>query len=185
MLKSVFGNLSYLLYLLGFLCLRKVFLNHRVVLPIVLTLSVAYSLWLCNQYIYQYSADSYKQMAQELKKRNIQQVAQIAGNGLTYYEREGGFLVVPVLRQVGLNKVKEEGAQWVVLDRYFEAINLRAFDSLSSAKSYVHLPAPALLSPLFYLEHAEYTGLGFSQTMQLREKAKQAPAQLQLIRMGE
>ncbi|RYF87428.1 MAG: hypothetical protein EOO03_10645 [Chitinophagaceae bacterium] len=185
LLKAPRGlNFAYLpLYLLGFLCLFRVLKNKKLLLYGSIFISILFCGFKIQQNIYRYSYSAYPEAAQKIKEIGIKRVGQTVGNGLLPFSGKNSFAVQPLVWKEDVQAFTSRKPAWLLSDTYYILTNIQGFDSWQHFPAQAVFASPALLSPYLFLEHAEFTGLGFSETMQLRQKALKRPYQLRLIKI--
>jgi hypothetical protein len=167
-----------LLYALTFVSLRRV-LPGRMLVVVVLA-ACGLNMYRIQREVYAYSRSSYPQVAQWLGQRQATRVAATVGLGLAPF---GPDSVVAITREGQLEKLRQRGFGYVLLDGYWRVTNVQQFDSLRRQVPVAAWPEPLLTSPLLFLEHSEYTGLTYQQTLDLQRTARQDSLQLRLYRL--
>ena len=74
---------------------------------------------------------------------------------------------------------------YVVLDGYRLVTGINKFPTLEALPAVVEFTEPLLLSPLLFLEHSEFTGLGYEETMHRRQAALKKGASVRIVRLPE
>jgi len=171
-----------LLYLIFYLVFKRLIPN-RAVLVSVLVLGIGYQYWKLEQAVYAYAGTSYPQVAQYLKHQGITKIATTASMGLVPYAEQKQIQVKVVLATAELPDLKKAGFQYVLLDSYYKAAHIQSFHFLENEPILQAWPEPSLLSPLVYLDHAEFNNLTYTQLIRNQKKAIQTPAQLRLIKI--
>jgi hypothetical protein len=170
-----------LLYLSGFLVLKNL-VKHKLVFAALILGSCLYNIFLINREIYAYSYSNYERIAQYLKKQGIKKVAGTVGlNSKPFLTSDIAYTVA--LDTVQLQALRQSGYRYLLLDDYRKPTNITAFDGWEHYPSIVTVPEKTLEAPLLYLEHSEFTGLSFNQTMALHEKAVHDTVRLRLIKL--
>ncbi len=170
------------LYLLGFICLQRLLQKNVTLFYSLLFFSILFCGYKCYDAIYKYSETGYEQMAAFIKKEEIPEVGQTVGNGLIPFSAQN-FTVAPIARPNEWQEFIAKKPAWVVADTYYLTTNIQLFDSLQQLPARYSVHSPALLSPLLFLEHAEFTGFGYSKTMELRQQAIESKFQLRLLQI--
>ncbi len=75
------------------------------------------------------------------------------------------------------------GTRYLLLDDYARVTNLPGFGASRQRPPLAAWPSRPLLAPLLYLEHAEYTGLGYAETLRRAAEAATDSVQLRLYRL--
>lgn len=173
-----------LLYLIFYLVLKRI-IPQRTILITVLFLGIAYQFWKLEQTIYTYSGTSYNQVALYLKQKRITKIATTASMGLVPYAAKYRIQVKVALTAPELFALKKAGFQYVLLDDHYKAANIKSFKLLEVLPVEKSWPEPSLLSPLVYLDHAEFNNLTYDQLIQNQKKALLTTAQLRLIKIPD
>lgn len=121
----------------------------------------------------------YPQVAAWLRAHHATRVAGTVGLGLRPYLAPNQTLT-PILDE---RELRRRGYQYVLLDSYWRAANIRHFDSLRRQPPLAAWGEPALTAPLLFLEHSEYTGLGYDETLALQQEAVRDSVQLSIYRL--
>ena len=154
----------------------------RWALAAVLMASVALGAYRMQHELYARLPTRYPQVAAWLHTHHATRVASTVGLGLVPYLAPGQTLT-PVLHERELGRLRRQGYQYVLLDSYWRAANIRHFDSLRRQPPLAAWAEPALTTPLLFLEHSEYTGLGYDETRALQQEALRDSVQLSIYRL--
>jgi hypothetical protein len=173
-----------LLYLIFYLVLKRI-IPQRTIIITVLLLGLAYQFWKLEQVIYTYSGTSYNRVAHYLKQKRITKIATTASMGLVPYADKYNIQVEVALTAPELFALKKAGFQYVLLDDHYKAANIKSFKLLETLPIEKSWPEPTLLSPLVYLDHAEFNNLTYDQLIQNQNKALQTPSQLRLVKIPD
>ena len=173
-----------LLYLIFYLVLQKLIPKRSLIISLLMV-GILCQVWKLAEVVYAYSGTSYPAVARYLKEKNINKIATTVGLGLAPYAAENGLTVTPVIWENDLTLLKEQGYQYVLLDNYYKAANIRNFENLETLPALKTWPEPTLLSPLLYLDHAEFNNLSYSRIMANQKRAESEPAQLRLLKIPE
>jgi len=144
-------------------------LSLRALLPLV-GAAVVLNVWRIQQLIYQPLPSRYPQVAGWLKAHQATSIGSTVSLGLAPFLAPSQTLHV-ITDERQLSALHGAGAQYVVLDGYWRVAGLARFDSLRQQQPLVSWPAPELQSPLLFLEHSEFTGLGFDETLTAQRAA--------------
>ena len=71
----------------------------------------------------------------------------------------------------------------MLLDGYWRVAGVARFDSLRRQRPVAAWPAPQLHQPLLFLEHSEFTGLGYEATLAASRAATADSLPLRLYRL--
>ncbi len=139
-----------------------------------------FRLW---EHIYWYPPSRFPEAAAWLRAHGARRVASTVGLGLAPYLAENQRLTsVANERQFGA--LRRQGYDYVVLDTYWRVANIPRFDSLRRQPALAAWPEPRLTEPLLFLEHSEFTGLSFRQTLDLQRQAAHDSSQLRIYRLA-
>ena len=140
-----------------------------------------YRLW---QHLYRYPPSHYPAVAAWLRAHGARRVASTVGVGLApYLAKNESLTSITGERQLGA--LRRRGYDYVVLDAYWRVANVARFDSLRRAPALAAWPEARLAEPLLFLEHSEFTGLGFDQTLALQWQAAPDSLQLRIYRLAQ
>ncbi|UOQ78140.1 hypothetical protein MUN84_05940 [Hymenobacter sp. 5516J-16] len=166
-------------YALAFLQLRRLPAVPMVVLVLG---AVGLNLHRIQQQIYAYSPSSYPAVAAWLQAHQAGPVVSTVGLGLAPFQRPSDS-VRAVVSSRALPALRQRGYQYVLLDSYWRVTNVAAFDTLQRQPVVAAWHEPLLTSPLLFLEHSEFTGLGYEATLARQQAARRDSVQLRLIRL--
>ncbi|TGE16226.1 hypothetical protein [Hymenobacter elongatus] len=167
-----------LLYALTFLSLRRV-LSLRW-LSLLILVACGLNFFRIQREVYAYTPSRYPQVAQWLRQQQGTTVVSTVGLGLAPF---GVDTVATITSETKLAQLRQQGFQYVLLDAYWRVTNVQQFDSLRRQQPVAAWPEPMLTSPLLFLEHSEYTGLSYQETLDLQRAAAQDSLQLRLYRL--
>ncbi len=173
-----------LLYVLAFLVARQL-LHHRAgLLAAGVGLAVAFNLYRIQREIYAYAPTRYGQVAAWLQQHEPGpvRVASTLSLGLAPFLSAPDTLAV-LLAETALPELRRQGFRYVLLDASWRVVGATTFDSLCRQPPLAAWPEPLLTSPLLFLEHSEYTGLGYEQTLERQRAAAQDTVQLRLFQL--
>ncbi|AYA35613.1 hypothetical protein D3Y59_00220 [Hymenobacter oligotrophus] len=166
------------MYALPVLLLQK---WPRSVALVLLVLALGYNGWQVQRQVLAYAPSSYPQVAAWLKQRQIARVATSVGIGLAPAAAPQQITVAGANNLRQLAALRRQGFRYLLLDDYYRVAGVQPFDTLRRAPYVAAWPEPLLRSPLLYLEHSEYTGLGYQATLQRQQQAARDTLQLRLI----
>lgn len=180
-----------LFYVLTFLALRRLIGYSKLpssvskgIVAVLLLAATAFNLYRVQREVYAYATTHYGSMAKQLQARTPGPVRVVStlGLGLSPFLAATDTIAV-VTDEKQLAHWQKKQFDYVLLDAYWRVTNTPRFDSLRRQPALVAFSEPLLTSPLFFLEHSEYTGLGYHQTLILQRAARQDSAQLRLYRL--
>ena len=152
------------------------------VLLVVLALAVGLNLYCVQQQLYAPLPGRYPAVAAWLRQHGASRVASTVGNGLApYLDARQSLTIITDERQ--LAPLRRAGCEYVLLDGYWRVANVARFDSLRRQTPVAVWPAPALRQPLLFLEHSEFTGLGYAETLAAARAAAADSLPLRLYRL--
>lgn len=150
----------------------------------VLALAISLNLARAYAQLYCYPATNYPRVAAWLQARGATRVASTVGLGLAPYLAPHQHLRL-VNSEKELAALRRQGYQYVLLDGYWRVAGVSQFDSLRRQPPLAAWPEPALSAPLLFLEHSEYTGLGYQATLAVQQQAAADSLPLRVYRIGE
>ncbi|MBB4600346.1 hypothetical protein HNQ93_000174 [Hymenobacter luteus] len=165
-------------YALAFLQLRRL---PAVGLATVVIGAVGLNLHRIQREIYAYAPSSYPAVATWLQKHGAGPVLSTVGLGLAPL-RFPTDSVRAVFSPQQAAALRQRGYRYLLVDGYWRVTNVAAFDSLRYLPTVAAWREPLLTSPLLFLEHSEFTGLGYEQTLHLQRVARQDSVQLRVVR---
>ncbi|MGI4874419.1 MAG: hypothetical protein ACRYFX_24950 [Janthinobacterium lividum] len=149
----------------------------------VVLLALGVNIYILQQELYAPLPTRYPQVAAWLRSHHGQRIASTVGIGLTPFLGAGQSLRM-VADERELPALRRAGYQYVLLDGYWRVAGVHHFDSLRHQPPVTAWPEPQLTTPLLFLEHAEYTGLDYNQTLAAQQLAARDSLQLRLYRLG-
>ena len=152
------------------------------VLVWVLLAAVGQNLFRIQQELYAPLPTHYPQVAAWLRQHGATRVASTVSLGLApYLDKQQILTVVTDERQ--LAALRRQGVQYVLLDGYRHVAGVARFDSLQAQRPVASWPEPPLHRPLLFLEHSEFTGLGYVETLAACQVARTDSLPLRLYRL--
>lgn len=124
----------------------------------------------------------YPQVAEWLQRHSATKVASTVGLGLAPYLADKQILTV-INDERELAALRRQGYQYVLLDSYWRVAGVQRFDSLRRQPFVAAWSAPQLHSALLFLEHSEFTGLSYDETLAARQAAATDTLPLRLYRL--
>ncbi|MCC3152641.1 hypothetical protein Q3A66_06505 [Hymenobacter sp. BT770] len=125
----------------------------------------------------------YPQVAAWLQQHGGTKVVSTVGAGLAPYlnERQSMVIITDERQLAGLRAL---GYQYVFLDGYWRVAGVPRFDSLRRQVPVAAWAAPELQRPLLFLEHSEFTGLEYAETLAAWRAAAADTLPLRLYRLN-
>ncbi|GAB3576476.1 hypothetical protein GCM10027345_13150 [Hymenobacter daeguensis] len=148
----------------------------------VLVAAVGWNMVQIQRQLYAPLPARYPQVAAWLRQHGATSVASTVGAGLApYLAANQQLTIVTDERQLG--ELRRQGCQYVLLDGYWRVAGIARFDSLRRQVPVAAWPAPQLQQQLLLLEHSEFTGLGFAETLAASRAAAADSLPLRLYRL--
>lgn len=169
-----------LLYVLAFLSLRQ-----RLPLGVlygVMVAGIAWNGYRLQQEVFAYAPTRYPQVTAWLQTHAGGKIVSTIGLGLAPF-RPAADTVLAITNTQQLTDLRQRGYHYVLLDDYYRVAGVMGFDSLRRQQPVAAWPEPMLTSPLLFLEHSEYTGLGYEETLARQRAAAQDTLQLRLLQL--
>ncbi|QNH63241.1 hypothetical protein [Hymenobacter sediminicola] len=178
-----------LFYMLAFLLLRwalrsRFGLAGTMILGTVAALATGFNLYRVQQEIYAYLPTHYGKVATWLhqQQRGRVRIASTVSLGLRPFLQDTDTVAV-AMSDVQLQELRQKGYRFVLLDAAWRVAGAAPFTSLAHYTPLATWSEPLLTSPLLFLEHSEYTGLGYSATLARQRAARLDSVQLRLYRL--
>ena len=144
--------------------------------------AVALNVFRLQREIYAPLPTRYPQVAAWLQQHGATKVASTLSLSMApYLAKNQVFTVINDERQ--LAGLRRQGYQYVLLDGYWRVTNVAHFDSLRRQLPVAAWAAPQLQRPLLFLEHSEFTGLGYAETLAACQAAAADTLPLRLYRL--
>jgi hypothetical protein len=149
---------------------------------LVVAVAIALNGFILQRELYCHLPTNYPQVAAWLYTHHAQRIGSTAGIGLAPFLASSQSIKL-VAKESQLAALRRQGYQYVLLDSYWRPTGIVQFDSLRRQLPVAAWPESQLTTPLLFLEHAEYTGLNYDQTMQAQRAAARDTLQLRLYRL--
>lgn len=150
---------------------------------LVLLLVLGYNAGQVQHHLYARLPSRYPQVARWLRQHHADSVATTVGPALLPLAAPLGLQAAVAKTPAELAALRRQGYRYVLLDDYYRVAGVPGFDSLRRLPAVAAWPEPALTSPLLYLEHSEFTGLGYEATLRRQQLAARDTVQLRLLRL--
>ncbi len=154
----------------------------RPALLALLLAALALNIYRLQTQLYAPLPGRYPTVAAWLRQHGATRVASTVGNGLAPYLVSGQGLTV-ITDERELASLRRQGVRYVLLDGYWRVAGVARFDSLRRQVPVAAWAAPPLRQPLLFLEHSEFTGLGFAETLDASRVAAADSLPLRLYRL--
>ena len=125
---------------------------------------------------------AYPQVGAWLRAHGATKVVSTAGLGLAPYLDKHQTVVV-TNDERSLATLRRQGYQYVLLDGYWRVAGVYRFDSLRRQSPVAAWAEPQLHSSLLFLEHSEFTGLGYGESLAASRAAAADTLALRLYRL--
>jgi hypothetical protein len=137
-------------------------------------------LYKINREIYTYAQTNYPEIASYLKQHRIKKIAATVSLNLKpFLPPDVEYSII--MDEKELAGLKQRGFRYVLVDDYYKINNVLKFNALEKQKPVIDVPEKTLESPLLFLEHSEFTGLSFNQTMEIRRQTQAKTIGLRLV----
>ncbi|AIZ64504.1 hypothetical protein PK28_13985 [Hymenobacter sp. DG25B] len=136
-----------------------------------------------QHHIYRYTPTQYQQVAHWLQEHGQRRVASTVSNALLPFAAPAGIQVEVISNENQLPALRAAGVQYVVLDGYRLVTGINNFSGLEKLPAAAEFTEPLLLSPLLFLEHSEFTGLGYEETLRRQQLALKMGPSLRIVRI--
>ena len=160
--------------------------GHRLLpgwgLGLALAAGIALNVSRLQQEIYARLPTRYPRVAAWLRAHGATRVGSTVSLGLAPYLADSQQLTV-IDDEHQLADLRRQGYSYVLLDGYWRVAGIAGFDSLLRQPPIAAWPEPKLTAPLLFLEHSEFTGLGYAATLAAQRAAAADTAQLRLYRL--
>lgn len=144
-----------------------------------LLVALGFNLFILQREIYSRLPTYYPEVVAWLRAHHARRIATTAGIGIIPFADPDQTITL-LNSEHQLAALRRQGYQYVLLDSYWRPANIVQFDSLRRQRPVAAWPEPQLTSPSLFLEHAEYTGLSYDQSLAHQRLAAQDSAQLRL-----
>ena len=149
---------------------------------ILSSLLIGYNVFLAQKNIFNYASTNYKTLANYLTINHIHKILLTNGKGIIPF-LDKTIQTKLIANEQEIEQLKKQGYTHCLIDDYCRIAQLDSFVTLRKQQPIWQAPEPTLEAPLIYLDHSEFTGLSFGETLLLREKVKKDSIHLRLIRL--
>ncbi|WP_226269802.1 hypothetical protein [Hymenobacter pini] len=146
----------------------------------VVTVAIGLNLYRIQREIYAYSPTNYPKLVGWLEGQGEGPIVSTVGLGFAPFWSPV-HSIEAILDERQLPAHYQRGKRYVLLDAYWRVANIRHFRHLQQRQPVAAWPEPMLTCPLLFLEHSEFTGLGYTETLQLQQAAARDTLQLRLF----
>ncbi|QNE40364.1 hypothetical protein F1C16_12755 [Hymenobacter sp. NBH84] len=168
---------------LGFLVLRHVLRQRLGWLTVVVGVAVLGNMIHIQQEIYAYTGTNYPAVAQWLQAHHSHKTVSTVGLSLAPYLAPDSLKSITDEKQ--LPTMRKRHYQYVVLDAYWRVTGIAHFDSLRRQRPLATWREPLLTAPLLFLEHSEFSGIDYPETMRRQQAAAQDTVQLAVFELNQ
>ncbi|MET4106491.1 hypothetical protein [Hymenobacter sp. UYP22] len=165
-------------YALALLQLRRL---PAPALVAVLATAIGLNLYRIQREVYAYSPTNYPRVAAWLRAHQGGPVGSTVGIGLAPFYPPADTVRVLMHEQELSASRRGHGFRYVLLDGYWRVTNVARFQELRRQQPAAAWPEPMLTCPLLFLEHSEFTGLSYTETLQRQQAAAHDSLQLRLV----
>lgn len=166
-------------YALAFLSMRRVLPGKA--LGILMLLAVGFNLYRIRREVYAYAPTNYPRVATWLQTQKASKSLSTAGQGVAPFVAP--VPVVVVTNESQLPALRRQGYRYVLLDAYWRVAGIQQFNKLRKELPLAAWPEPQLTAPLLFLEHSEYTGLTYHETLARQQAAARDSFQLRILEL--
>ncbi|WP_187310134.1 hypothetical protein [Hymenobacter sp. BT188] len=166
-------------YALAFLSLRRQVSGKG--LAVLVLLAAGFNVYRIEREVYAYAPTNYPQVAAWLQNQQVDKLLSTIGQGVAPFVEPMPVAVITDEKQ--LPALRQQGYRYVLLDSYWRVAGVHRFDDVRRQPVVAAWPELQLISPLLFLEHSEYTGLTYHQTLARQQAAARDSFQLRLIRL--
>ena len=136
------------------------------------------------QEFYRHEQNGYQKMAELLNEQQIDKIIITSGKGLLpYLSSEVEYKIV--FHQDEIAPLKKMGYQYLLVDYFYLVAHPKNFSQIKLENMLFSTSEATLLNSMLFLEHSEYTGLSYGQTLQNYKKILNLNNQLHLIRLTD
>jgi hypothetical protein len=169
-----------MLYLLVFQALRRFIIRNSVFYSIIF-LSIAVQIYRFQIFTYSYSETNYPKIVQYLNKHKITKVASVVSLQIVPFLPKN-ISFASFKTQEELKLLKNQGFEYVLLDSSLEIANLQIHVVFAEAPI-LQFSEPSLLFEILYLEHSEFSGFSYTQSLENQKKLKAQKYHLKLYKL--
>ncbi|WP_133271933.1 hypothetical protein [Hymenobacter radiodurans] len=150
-------------------------------LGVLVALAIGFNLYRIEREVYAYTPTNYPQVAAWLQHQRVDTLISTIGQGAAPFVAPVPVAVITDENQ--LLALRQQGHQYVLLDAYWRVAGVHRFEALRRQPVVAAWRELQLTSPLLFLEHSEYTGLTYHQTLASQQAAARDSFQLRLIKL--
>jgi hypothetical protein len=166
-------------YVLAFLSMRRLLPGKA--LGVVILVAISFNLYRIQREVYAYAPTNYPQVTKWLQAQQANKLLSTVGQGLAPFAAPMPVTVVTHENQ--LPALRQQGYRYVLLDSYWRVAGVQQFNKLRQEIAVAAWPEPQLTAPLLFLEHSEYTGLSYHETLARQQAAARDTFQLRAIEL--
>ncbi|MGY2131668.1 hypothetical protein ACW9KT_05545 [Hymenobacter sp. HD11105] len=167
------------MYALAFLSIRRLLPGKA--LWVVMLVAVSFDLYRIQREVYAYAPTNYPQVAAWLRTQQADKLLSTVGQGVAPFVAPMPVTVVTHENQ--LLALRQQGYRYVLFDAYWRVAGVQQFNKLQQEPVVASWPEPQLTAPLLFLEHSEYTGLSYHETLARQQAAACDTFQLRVIKL--
>ena len=174
------------MYLLAWVGLRVLWeksLLGNYLVKIALIGAIIISFYRAWIYIYPYTSSNYQKVANYLEEHQVQKIVVSVGNKIIPYLQNNDIEIILIRHENELDKYIKQGFEYLLLDDYYQVVNLKNFKKSSSQITENQWVELHLLAPMLHLEHSEFTQFTFEESLQRRTELSRQEYHLHLIKL--
>lgn len=150
---------------------------------IIFAAGVLLQIFYLQVHIYRFASTSYPEAVLFLKQKKIKKILSTASLQCYPFVKRAGIEMQIIFDTKELEKWKTLGYNYVLIDNYGKIANIHQFTPFEKIKPIITWEELSLKAPMLYLEHSEFTGFDFFETIKYRNKIIAQPYQLSLIKL--
>jgi hypothetical protein len=166
-------------YALAFLSIRR--LLPGTALGVMVLAAVGFNLYRIQREVYAYAPTNYPQVAAWLQTQKADKLLSTVGQGVAPFVAPVPIVVINNENQ--LPALRHQGYRYVLVDAYWRVAGVQQLNKLRQEPAVAAWSEPQLTAPLLFLEHSEYTGLTYHETLARQQAAARDTFQLRIIEL--
>ena len=157
------------------------FLSKKVWVTIS-ALTILLQVTLFYREFYTQEQSGYRKMGVYIQQNKLDKIVITSGKGILPYLKDNITYQI-VFHQKEIEQLKAQGFNYLLVDKFYLVAHPNNFNELMVDNALFATKEGTLLNKMVFLEHAEYTGLGFWQTMNNFKKMSNLKNQLYLVEL--
>jgi hypothetical protein len=168
-----------LLSLGGVLSLRAA-VSYKILYSVVFAGILGYNFFLIQKNLYPYTHTQYARVVGFLEEKKVDKILLTNGLGLVpFLSKNTNFQLVK--NDDEITEYQTKGYYYVLIDDYCRVAKIDNFEKTRKYKALAQWTEPSLDAPLLHLDHSEFTGRTFDQTITYRRVMLQDSIRLRLV----